>query len=124
MGTSTREKLSYRTTWAPKPKSGKSIQKSVSADPAKAKGRPKGKGGRSKKRKESYAIYIYKVLQTSPPGHWGVVQGNEYYELVRERPLRADCCRGQPPRSLQQEVHHHIQGDPDRSEAAFARGVI
>ena len=43
----------------PKPKSGKSIQKSATADPAKAKGRPKGKGGRSKKRKESYAIYIY-----------------------------------------------------------------
>jgi len=51
----------------PKPKSGKSIQKSVTADPAKAKGRPKGKGGRSKKRKESYAIYIYKVLKQVHP---------------------------------------------------------
>merc|ERR1712096_365186 len=67
MGTSTREKLSYQTTMPPKPKSGKSIQKSVAADPAKAKGGSKGKGGRSKKRKESYAIYIYKVLKQVHP---------------------------------------------------------
>jgi histone H2B len=51
------------------PKSGKSIKKSATAsDPEKAKaGKPKGKGGRSKKRKESYAIYIYKVLKQVHP---------------------------------------------------------
>merc|ERR1712105_131537 len=50
------------------PKSGKSIKKSSAAasDPEKkSKGKPKG--GRSKKRKESYAIYIYKVLKQLHP---------------------------------------------------------
>jgi histone H2B len=50
------------------PKSGKSIKKTAAAasDPEKkSKGRPKG--GRSKKRKESYAIYIYKVLKQVHP---------------------------------------------------------
>ena len=50
------------------PKSDKSINKTAAAvsDPEKkSKGRPKG--GRSKKRKESYAIYIYKVLKQVHP---------------------------------------------------------
>ena len=52
------------------PKSGKSIKKSAVAasDPekkSKGPGRPKGR--RSKKRKESYAIYIYKVLKQVHP---------------------------------------------------------
>eukprot|EP00092_Neocalanus_flemingeri_P017148 GFUD01018545.1.p2 GENE.GFUD01018545.1~~GFUD01018545.1.p2 ORF type:complete len:124 (+),score=26.79 GFUD01018545.1:92-463(+) len=46
------------------PKSGKAIKKApATADPAKAK----SKKGRSKKRKESYAIYIYKVLKQVHP---------------------------------------------------------
>ena len=50
----------------PKP-AGKSIKKSSKADEpaAKSKGRPKG--GKGKKRKESYAIYIYKVLKQVHP---------------------------------------------------------
>merc|ERR1712151_1245722 len=52
-------------------KGGKSVKKATAAAPAtdpekKAKiGRPKG--GKSKKRKESYAIYIYKVLKQVHP---------------------------------------------------------
>ena len=53
------------------PKSGKSIKKSaaaVASDPEKkSKGPGRPKGGRSKKRKESYAIYIYKVLKQVHP---------------------------------------------------------
>merc|ERR1712096_338974 len=61
------EKVRFHLTTMP-PKTGKSIKKAATAaDPAKAKGRPKGKGGRSKKRKESYAIYIYKVLKQVHP---------------------------------------------------------
>ena len=51
------------------PKSGKSVKKSptvASNDPAKSKS-GKSKSGRSKKRKESYAIYIYKVLKQVHP---------------------------------------------------------
>ena len=50
--------------------SGKNIKKAApvagdAAAAAKSKGRPKG--GRNKKRKESYAIYIYKVLKQVHP---------------------------------------------------------
>ena len=50
-------------------KAGKSMKKAlpvVSNDPAKSKS-GKSKSGRSKKRKESYAIYIYKVLKQVHP---------------------------------------------------------
>ena len=50
-------------------KSGKTPKKAPSAassDPAKSKS-GKSKSGRSKKRKESYAIYIYKVLKQVHP---------------------------------------------------------
>merc|ERR1712215_411445 len=55
-----------RSTMPPKT-SGKNIKKvaSASGDVAKSKGRPKG--GKSKKRKESYAMYIYKVLKQVHP---------------------------------------------------------
>ena len=51
------------------PKSGKTVKKAPSAassDPVKSKG-GKSKSGRGKKRKESYAIYIYKVLKQVHP---------------------------------------------------------
>ena len=53
------------------PKGGKSIKKSsaaaAAADPEKKAKAGKPKGGKSKKRKESYAIYIYKVLKQVHP---------------------------------------------------------
>jgi len=53
------------------PKGGKSIKKSsaaaAAADPEKKSKAGKPKGGKSKKRKESYAIYIYKVLKQVHP---------------------------------------------------------
>jgi len=77
--------------------SGKAAKKSGKAQKAITKGdKKKGK----KRRKESYAIYIYKVLKQVHPD-----TGISY------------CCRGFPPGPLQQEVHHHLQGDPDRCEA-------
>merc|ERR1712215_302373 len=57
---------SNRSTMPPKT-SGKNIKKAAlaSGDAVKSKGRPKG--GKGKKRKESYAIYIYKVLKQVHP---------------------------------------------------------
>ena len=52
------------------PKSGKSMMKAPSAvaeNPAKSKISGKSKSSRGKKRKESYAIYIYKVLKQVHP---------------------------------------------------------
>ena len=53
------------------PKGGKSIKKSSAAaaatDPEKKSKAGRPKGGKSKKRKESYAIYIYKVLKQVHP---------------------------------------------------------
>jgi len=53
------------------PKGGKSIKKSsaaaAAADPEKKSKAGRPKGGKSKKRKESYAIYIYKVLKQVHP---------------------------------------------------------
>ena len=53
------------------PKSGKSIKKTstaaAAADPAEKKSRGRKPGQKSKKRKESYAIYIYKVLKQVHP---------------------------------------------------------
>ena len=53
------------------PKGGKSIKKSsaaaAAADPEKKAKAGRPKGGKSKKRKESYAIYIYKVLKQVHP---------------------------------------------------------
>ncbi|XP_045076211.1 histone H2B-like [Coregonus clupeaformis] len=50
-----------------------------------------GKGGkkRRKSRKESYAIYVYKVLKQVHPRHRHLLQGHGNHELVRERHLRA-----------------------------------
>ena len=54
------------------PKGRKSIKKSsaaaaTTADPEKKSKSGKSKGGKGKKRKESYAIYIYKVLKQVHP---------------------------------------------------------
>merc|ERR1712234_56488 len=51
------------------PKGGKSIKKAsaTAADPEKKSKAGKPKGSKGKKRKESYAIYIYKVLKQVHP---------------------------------------------------------
>ena len=73
--------------------SGKAAAKSGKA--AVTKGDKKKKKG---KRKESYAIYIYKVgllpckffhafaagLETSSSGHWRLIEGHVHHELFRQ----------------------------------------
>ena len=84
--------------------SGKGAVKSGKAAKAVPKGDKKKKKG---KRKESYAIYIYKVrrrsfrmyavltlvagAEASSPRHWRVFQGYEHYEFLCQRPLRENC---------------------------------
>ena len=78
--------------------SGKAAAKSGKASKAVVNGDKKKKG----KRKESYAIYIYKVFvvtidcmyqlifvgaEASSSRYWCVFQGHEHHELIRKRPL-------------------------------------
>merc|ERR1712083_224466 len=63
----------FRSSTMPPKGGGKSIKKTsvaaaaATADPEKKAKTGKSKGGRGKKRKESYAIYIYKVLKQVHP---------------------------------------------------------
>ncbi|CAF88835.1 unnamed protein product, partial [Tetraodon nigroviridis] len=54
--------------------------------------------------------------EAGAPRHGHLVQGHEHHELVRQRHLRAHRVRGVSPGSLQQALHHHVQGDPDGRE--------
>ena len=98
--------------------SAKAAVKSGKATKTVAKGDKKKRKG---KRKESYAIYIYKVnrclivclfiisrpgAEAGAPRHRRLLQGHVHHELVRERPLREDRRRGQQARPLQQEVDY------------------
>ena len=88
--------------------SGKAAAKSGKAAKAVTKGDKKKKKG---KRKESYAIYIYKVgddayffvaltnfpfagLEASASRHWGLFEGDVHHELLCQRLVREDCSRG------------------------------
>ena len=79
--------------------SGKAAVKSGKAAKAVPKGDKKKKRG---KRKESYAIYIYKVMlqawvvcssansagaEAGSPRHWRVLKGHEHHELLCQRSL-------------------------------------
>ena len=84
--------------------SGKAAAKSGKAAKAVTKGDKKKRKG---KRKESYAIYIYKVglglfssilaftclgFETSSSRHRSLVKGHVHHELLCQRPVREDCC--------------------------------
>ena len=85
--------------------SGKAAAKSGKAAKAVTKGDKKKRKG---KRKESYAIYIYKVgllisasvkliyagLEASASRHWGLFKGHVHHELFRQRPVREDRSGG------------------------------
>ncbi|CAF98839.1 unnamed protein product [Tetraodon nigroviridis] len=97
---------------APKKGSKKAVTKTAS------------KGGKKKKRtrKESYAIYVYKVLKQVHPDT-GISSKamsimNSFVNDIFER----IASRGVSPGSLQQALHHHVQGDPDGREAACCPG--
>ena len=78
--------------------SGKAAAKSGKATKAVTKGDKKKRKG---KRKESYAIYIYKVLlllrthsceywlgaEASPPRHGRFFQSHVHHEFLRQRPV-------------------------------------
>ena len=114
-----------------------------------------GAGGEKKakkrgKRRETYAMYIYKVLKqvggdvvrhvyppskkkmflnyfslllSGPPRHWHLEQSHEHHELLRERPLRAHRHGGVAPGAVQPALNHHQPGGADGREAAAARGA-
>jgi Zn-finger domain-containing protein len=85
--------------------SGKAAKKAGKAQKNIAKGDKKKK----RKRKESYAIYIYKVLkQVHPePRHWHLLQSHDHHEQLRQRHFRAHRWRVVPSCPLQQAVDHH-----------------
>lgn len=56
-------------------------------------------------------------------GYRHLRSSNEHYELLRERPFRADRHRSVPLGSVQQALHHHQQGGADRRQAAAAGGA-
>ncbi|ODM87238.1 Histone H2B 1.1 [Orchesella cincta] len=80
---------------------------------------------RKHKGKESYAIYIYKVWKQVHPdtGVSSKAMSVMTHELFRERQFRAYSCRDFPSRSLQQEDHHHLSGNPNCSASPPSRRV-
>merc|ERR1712111_16350 len=68
------------------------------------------------KRKESYAIYIYKVLKQVHPDTGVSSKAMSIMNSFVNDTLREDCCRGLPPCPLQQEVH---TSHPVRSRLLF-----
>ncbi|XP_058986169.1 histone H2B-like [Musca domestica] len=70
--------------------SGKAAKKAGKAQKNITKG---DKSKRRTKRKESYAIYIYKVFEASPSRHRYLLQGHEHHEQFRQRYLRTYCRR-------------------------------
>ncbi len=115
----------------------------------KVKSSSEKKAKRKVKRRETYAMYIYKVLKQvgkkksrasrasvvlslnelwmsisvpfkGPSGHGHFQQSHEHHELLREWHLWAHRQWGLTSGSLQQALHHHLQGDPDRRPPAAA----
>ncbi|RXN38939.1 histone H2B 1 2-like protein [Labeo rohita] len=81
-----------------------------------------GKGGKKRKRsrKESYAIYVYKVLKQVHPdtGISSKAMGimNYFVNDIFER------IAGESSRLAHyNKLHHHIERDPDRRASAAAR---
>ena len=94
--------------------SGKAAKKSGKATKAVAKDGKK----RKHKRKESYAIYIYKVLKQVHPDT-GV--SSKAMSIMNSWANYVYCCQGFRVGPLQQEVHHHLPGDPNRRQAPSPR---
>ena len=90
---------------------------------------------RRHRRKESYSVYIYRVLKqvrlfqpfpgvskinqsiviSGAPRHWCLLEGHVHHELVRERRLRAHRRRGLSSGSLQQALHDLVPRNPGKS---------
>ena len=91
--------------------SGKAVKKAGKAQKAVRATDKKGK--HKKRRKESFSIYIYKVIvikflpskclrvcptgaKAGPSRHWYLIEGDVNYEFVRKRHLRTHRRRGLP----------------------------
>merc|ERR1711981_1465341 len=61
--------------------------------------------------------------QAGPPRDRDLLQGDVHHELLHRRHLREDRFRGRSPGALQQEAHHHLQGDPDGCAPHPPRGA-
>uniref|UniRef100_A0A4W6DVC3 Histone H2A/H2B/H3 domain-containing protein n=1 Tax=Lates calcarifer TaxID=8187 RepID=A0A4W6DVC3_LATCA len=72
----------------------------------KAVSKAPGKGGKKKRktRRESYAIYVYKVLKQVHPDTWNLFQGHEHHELLRDAPPS-------PSREIQTAVRLLLPGE-------------
>uniref|UniRef100_A0A8B9XY94 Core Histone H2A/H2B/H3 domain-containing protein n=1 Tax=Bos mutus grunniens TaxID=30521 RepID=A0A8B9XY94_BOSMU len=99
---------------APAPKKGskKAVTKAQKKDGKK----------RKRSRKESYSVYVYKVLKQVHPDT-GISSKAMGIMNSFVNDLRAHRWRGVAPGALQQAFDHHIQGDPDGRAPAAARGA-
>jgi hypothetical protein len=59
--------------------------------------------------------------EAGAPRHWHQFQGDEHHEQLRQRHLRAHCCRGISSGSLQPSFDDHEPRDPDGRSSASAR---
>ena len=59
--------------------------------------------------------------ETSSSRHRNIQQSHEYFELVRQRHLRANCNRVFSTRQLQQKVYNQLSRNSDRHSTASAR---
>merc|ERR1712012_1490843 len=85
------------------------------------KGRKPGVKGH-KKRKESYAIYIYKVLKQVHPDT-GVSSKAMSIMNSFVKSVRKDCCGSFPFGSLQQKIHNNISGNSNSCKAFTSRRI-
>ena len=78
---------------------------------------PGEKGKKKKLRKESYSIYIYKVMKQVHPDTGISSKAMSIMNSFVTTSSRRIATEASPPGPLQQEAHHHQPGGPDSREA-------
>ncbi|ODN01065.1 Histone H2B.3 [Orchesella cincta] len=89
--------------------SGKVVKKAGKAQ----KNISKGENKKRSKRKESYAIYIYKVLKQVHPDTGVSSKAMSIMNSFVNDIFETYCCGSFPTCSLQQEDNHHLSGNPN-----------
>ena len=91
------------------PKAASKGAKGAKKAASKTKAARSGDKKRKHRRRESYAIYVYKVLKQVHPdsGHGNQQQGDEHHEQLRERHLRAHRGRVVSTGALQPALDDH-----------------
>ena len=116
------------TTMAPKVSGGKASKKAVKTVHQSKKS---GDKKRRHRRKESYSVYIYRVLKQvsraliyhprrififscflGSPRHGRFFEGDVDHELIRHGRLRTHCRRSISTRSVQQKVYDFVPRNP------------